>query len=629
MQGTNTSRNLATSSNGTVYVVYNLSGSGDSTIYLVKKGPNDTEFSAPVEVATGSEPEVAVTSGGRILVSYVSDSKGYVAYSDNGSSFTPVDISLQGDDASRRPSLHMATNGNNIFVVARNGAYLYRSTNGGQTYSAIVLENPVVEATEEAPEQFGHAYSDVLYDATMGSVVVVEDDPRVYYWISKDQGSTFTSPISANGSVYYSTATCAGGKVYMAGEGTNVMVIDIASSTAEEKTMNVTNNGTGRSLAYDGTNFVAGGVGSESMTVAFSTAGLSGLSSGTIETMEGVSSANVAIDKHSGAVLFLYEKDGKLILREYKGYTTGYTEEETTTENTAENTVTGRDGGVDAETLKENNANTEVIEGSAAENKGKTVDEVIDILAASDNAAKVELIEEAVSVGNLQVTIKNADESKVKGSVDISAFALSALTGQEMIDAITGNDTIVLELEIEEIAEDKLPESLVSDVKTKAKEALDEGATLYYVEIDLFLEKNNVERQQLTEFGSNELEITMEVPKAILADNRTYQLIRTHEETDGTYSVDVLPDRDSEVSTYTISTSKLCTMVFAYTETVTPKSNNTSTGTTTTGTATTGTAKVTGSAPKTGDDPTVEILLITVMMVSGMGYVVTKRKRMN
>ena len=119
--------------------------------------------------------------------------------------------------------------------------------------------------------------------------------------------------------------------------------------------------------------------------------------------------------------------------------------------------------------MKINNADTEVQEGSAAAEVGKTVDEVIDTLAGTDTTAKVALVESAVEKGNLEVTVTNVDVNKVKGSVDDAAMLLAALTGQELVDGITGNDTVKLELVISEKSASDVATSLAGSVKQVAE----------------------------------------------------------------------------------------------------------------------------------------------------------------
>ncbi len=294
-------------------------------------------------------------------------------------------------------------------------------------------------------------------------------------------------------------------------------------------------------------------------------------------------------------------------------------------------TVNGRDGSVTIEKLKVDNNSTVVQSGSAAATTNKTVNEVIDILGASDTTAKKELIEAAVTAGNLKVKVNNTDSSKVSGTVNSVDLLISTLTGQEMVDGITGNDNIVLTLQIEEKDTSGMNTNLKSDVEKKATSTLGSGAKLYYVDVDLFLKKNAEAKQAITEFGDNSVEITLDIPKNIQKKNRTYQLIRTHLESSGKYSVTNLKDLDSEAYTYTIDTNKLCAMAFAYANvkaasaTTTDDTTSTDTSSTTSTTATS-TTTTTATAPKTGETNSLP-LMVLVVAVMGLAVGVVRRKR--
>ena len=297
---------------------------------------------------------------------------------------------------------------------------------------------------------------------------------------------------------------------------------------------------------------------------------------------------------------------------------------EETPEETSIGTVSGRDGGVTTEQLKANNTSTVVQSGSAAATANKTVNEVIDILGGSDATAKKELVEAAVTAGNMKVSVKNTDSSKVSGTVNKADLLISALTGQEMVDGITGNDNITLTLQIEEKDTANLDASLKSDVETKATSTIGSGAKVYYLDVDLFLKKNTEAKQAITEFGNNSVQITLNVPKKIQKKNRIYQLIRTHLESSGKYSVKNLKDLDSKDYTYTVDTNKLCTMAFAYVNAkeasaTTTTEDTTEATTTSTATASTATAS-TASAPKTGETntlPTMAFAIIAMALIAG------------
>ena len=299
-------------------------------------------------------------------------------------------------------------------------------------------------------------------------------------------------------------------------------------------------------------------------------------------------------------------------------------EDEDTTESTG--TVSGRDGGVTTEQLKENNADTVVQSGSAAATLKKTVNEVIDILGGEDTTAKKSLVEAAVTAGNMKVSVKNVDSTKVSGSVDKVELLLSALTGQEMVDGITGNDDIALTLQIEEKDDSTLDTSLKSDVEKAAVESLGSEAKTYFVDVDLFLKKNAQAKEAITEFGNNKLRITINIPAKLKKANRVFSLIRTHKKKNNTFSIKIMKDQDSSDETYTMDTNQLCTVALAYSDpNVTAETAATTTTTTTATTATTATAAPT-KAPKTGETNSLP-LMVFVMAALGLAVGEIRRKR--
>ena len=253
--------------------------------------------------------------------------------------------------------------------------------------------------------------------------------------------------------------------------------------------------------------------------------------------------------------------------------------------------VSGRDGSVTAEQLKINNAATVVQPDSVADRSDKTVNEVIDILASNSIVEKNDLVMAATQIGDLKVAVDNKDANKVSGSVNITNLALSALTGQELVDVLTGNDNISLTLEISATDENALDKSLKNDVVEKAKASLGDGSQIYFIDVDLYIAKNAEARQKIDDFGTNSVGITLSVPKQVLSVSKNIKLIRTHEEKNGVLSVDALDDLDSVDETYTIDTNKLCVMAFAYADT--PIS-----------------AVKTATAPKTGDSSDKLLLLL-------------------
>ncbi len=269
-------------------------------------------------------------------------------------------------------------------------------------------------------------------------------------------------------------------------------------------------------------------------------------------------------------------------------------------------TVSGRDGGVDTETLKTNNTDTVIQSGSACDVIGLTVDEMIDALASDDSSTKQALVETAQNSGNLGLVVKNVDATKVSASVDKTAVLMSVLTGQEMVDALTGNDNIKLTLQIAQSDYSKIKESVKRGIKTKAEEKFNGNVVVYYMDVDMFMKRNNEAKTQLTEFGDSNIDISIKLPANI--KKKYLQLIRSHDEKDGTLSLDTLNDGDGKDETYTIATNKLCVMGLAY--------KTSSKATTSTEEAAVTTVAL---APKTGESDLFRVLMLCLLSLIVVG----------
>ncbi len=556
MEGTNTSRNMAVGKDGTIHVVYKENGG----IYYTKSTNSGATFSTPVKVVDdGSEAEVAVSSNGRVFVSYCSGSNGYIAYSDNGTSFKAVELSTAGGNQ----SIHMATDGDHVYAVNRRGTTFWYSSDKGVTFN-------------KHENWEGHVYSDVLVDASTHNVIVIKDQPQLFIRYSTDYGKTFSNEVPVPDqenqvSVSYSTAACGNGKVYIAGENREMYLIDYKSAKCEtsylvgraalnpenpeqENPENTEIESTSRSLSADNSGHVIAGysMGGKVYYQYSTDKGASFSDPIEVGTADG---ANAAINTKTGDVLFLFTDKEGLKLYNVVGGVTGGSAQPATPE------VSGRDGAVDAETLKEEYSDKTPATDSAANDAGLNAAQVVDLLSGSDTAAQEALVEKAVAKGHLTLNIKTDKSKEIKAKVDVSATLLSALTAREMMDGLLGLDNITIDLEVKVTNATDVPKAVSNAVE--AKKAT--GEELFYFDADMFLTKNGTDKEALTEFGSNKIEITIDIPEAIRGANRVFRLIRTHTDiATGNLEVDVLEDQDKEANTFTLSTNKLCTLAFAY-----------------------------------------------------------------
>jgi hypothetical protein len=562
MEGANTSRNLAVGKDGTIHVVYKENGG----IYYTKSTNSGATFSNPVKVVdNGREAEVAVSSNGRVFVSYCIGSNGYIAYSDNGTSFKPVELGAVGGGQAQ--SVHMATDGDHVYAVNCGGNTFWYSEDSGEHFN-------------KHENWSARAYSDVLVDASTHNVIVIKDKPQLFIRYSTDYGKKFSEEVPVPDqqnqvSVMFSTAACGNGKVYIAGANREMYLIDYKSAKCEtsyvvgfassnpenpeqENPENTEIDSTSRSLSADNSGHVIAGYAKDGK-VYYQYSTDKGVSFSNPIEVGTANGANAAINPKTGDVLFLFTDSEGLKLYNVVGGVTGGSSGESAQPATPE--VSGRDGAVDAETLKEEYADKTPATDSAANDAGLNATQVVDLLAGNDTAAKEELVEKAVAKGHLTLNIKTDKSKEIKAKVDVPATLLSALTATEMMDGLLGLDNITIDLEVKVTNATDVPKAVSNAVE--AKKAT--GEELFFFDADMFLTKNGTDKQALTEFGSNKIDITVDIPEAIRGANRVFRLIRTHTDTaTGNLEVDVLEDQDKEANTFTLSTNKLCTLAFAY-----------------------------------------------------------------
>ena len=296
LEGANTSRNIAVGTDGSIHVVYKHAESG-AVMYM--KSTDGVTFSEPVQVSAegGNECEVAVSSNGKVYVSYVANSLGYIAYSADGSSFTSVQVS-SGDFY----SIHIAADGDYVYGIPQRGYEFYYSADGGQTY-----------ATHTGWTEY--VFSDVLIDKSNNNVVVIKDDPSVVVRYSTDHGATFTDeqPVM-NGAnqlaVSFSTAAAGAGKVFISGAEGMIATVNYINATYTQTTIENTEN---RSLCADeDENVIVGVEQGGSLYYELSTDGAQTFGEKVLVS-EG-NGANAALNHHDGSLLYLFTKGTDLYL---------------------------------------------------------------------------------------------------------------------------------------------------------------------------------------------------------------------------------------------------------------------------------------------------------------------------
>ena len=298
LQGANTSRNIAVGDDGSIHVVYK-NNNNMSEVVMYKKSTDGVTFSEPVQVSaeSGDECEVAVSSNGKVYVSYTTGSVGYIAYSADGSSFTSVQVC-----SGYANSIHLAVDGDYVYGIPQNGFEFYYSADGGRNY-------------ETHTGWIGYAYSDVLIDKSNNNVVVIKDNPSVVVRYSTDHGATFTEeqPVM-NGAnqlaVFFSTAAAGAGKVFISGTDGTIATVNYINATCTLTTIESTEN---RSLCADeDENVIVGVEQNGSLYYELSTEGAQTFGEKVLVS-EG-SSANAALNHHDGSLLYLFTKGTDLYL---------------------------------------------------------------------------------------------------------------------------------------------------------------------------------------------------------------------------------------------------------------------------------------------------------------------------
>ncbi len=311
LEGANTSRNIAVGTDGSIHVV---DKNTVSEAVMYKKSTDGITFSEPVQVSTegGNECEVAVSSNGKVYVSYTTGSGGYIAYSTDGSSFTSKQVTENNIN-----SIHIAVDGDYVYGIEQNGQEFYYSADGGQNYETHTGWN-------------FYMFSDVLIDKSNNNVVVIKDEPSVVVRYSTDHGATFTEeqPVM-NGAdqlaVFFSTAAAGAGKVFISGSEGTIATVDYINATCTQTTIEQTDN---RSLCADeDENVIVGVEQNESLYYELSTDGAQTFGE-KVKVSEG-SGANAALNTHDGSLLYLFTKGTDL----YLAVKTGVVSTETVIDN--------------------------------------------------------------------------------------------------------------------------------------------------------------------------------------------------------------------------------------------------------------------------------------------------------
>ncbi len=204
----------------------------------------------------------------------------------------------------------MATDGDRVYIVPRNGATVFRSEDDGATFASTVTGA-------------SYAFSDIFVDPLSSDVLLVVDNPAVSFYKSTDFAQTFVGPTATGRSVSFSvgalSVTDTGRYLFMAGAGTNLERIEVDTPAYFTATIAATSGSTTRSLSADVFgNVVSGYLEAGTNDLKFQHSNdLAATIGAPITVATSASRANAAINNINGDILFLYEKANQIFLSTY------------------------------------------------------------------------------------------------------------------------------------------------------------------------------------------------------------------------------------------------------------------------------------------------------------------------
>lgn len=312
----NTTRKLGVSSSGTIFALFY----GPEGIRVASSLDRGATFAPAVQVSsTNAEAELAVAANDNLYVVWTDATKAYFSRStDLGLTWsTPVQLAKAAAG-----TVHMAVDGDYVYMISKSGSNFWVSADGGQTFSS-------------GSSTFGSwAFSDILVDPLTHNVYAFVDNPSVSWFVSTDRGATFSSANATGKSVYYSVSAISSSTtatyMYMAGSMTNLEKVDLMGQSHTVTTLTVSDSSglsQGRALAADGFgNVISGSVGTSGL-LSFQVSNDFGATFGAAQTLltTGVrSKANVAINQTNGDLMFLYQDGDDIFFQAYSGYLVGY-----------------------------------------------------------------------------------------------------------------------------------------------------------------------------------------------------------------------------------------------------------------------------------------------------------------
>ncbi|ARV09601.1 hypothetical protein BTO05_08095 [Winogradskyella sp. PC-19] len=304
----NTSRNIAVSNDGIIYVVF----SGDEGVRVAKSDNRGASFSPSVQVSTETfvEPEIEVNDQGVVFIVWASSGNSNIFLSrslDNGLTFSvPTQVN---SDSNFAASIHMTTYGDNVYIVNQSGQNIYvNSNNGVGSFTSIDL--PV------------YVYADILTDQN-GVVYAPRDNPALELYNSVDDGQSFNQiPLTNDGDIYFSSYTLSDGPcgtfLFTSGDGSNAYKIDVTTGVAEQLVFGINNsNVQGRTLFADQQGTIIDGYKADSGDLVMSISFDQGQNFETPIIISDGDSHNIDRNTNSNDIVVTYSKNGQVFVTVY------------------------------------------------------------------------------------------------------------------------------------------------------------------------------------------------------------------------------------------------------------------------------------------------------------------------
>ncbi|MDP9199241.1 MAG: Ig-like domain repeat protein, partial [Pseudomonadota bacterium] len=313
LAASNTTRKLAVGADGTIYALFRSPTNG---IRVARSTDRGQSFEPSVQVhAADAEAEIAIASDGDLHVNWSTGSGiSHTVSRDGAQTFSdPVSV-LVGSFAW---SAHMALDGDLVYIIPSQGDVVYRSDDDGATFSETLTGTYA-------------AYSDIFVDPLTHDVLVITDDPSVYFYVSTDFGQTFTVPIATGQFVHYSVGALAvtesGRYLFLAGMEPQLERIAVDTQIYHSTAISATAGAVTRSLSADVFgNVVAGFLEDGTNDLMFEHSNDLGSTVGTaVAVVQDATRANAAINTINGDILFLYEKHNQVYLSTYERGLVGY-----------------------------------------------------------------------------------------------------------------------------------------------------------------------------------------------------------------------------------------------------------------------------------------------------------------